>query len=196
MDALNTQRLAPLMPKLITSAQEFIADCEASGVKILITQGLRTWAEQGALFAQGRLGLNSVNQLRIACNMAPLTPAQNTLKVTNAAGGQSYHNFGVAFDIVPIDANGKAIWDTTAEEWQTAWQIGDLHTGSVNSRLDPDFVAKAICQDLGLSEGEDWSKFKDPPHFEMTGGVDLAVLRSLYKPNDLSACWNEIMMRL
>lgn len=173
--ALNTARLAPLFPPLIAKANTLIADCSAQGVNILITQGLRTWREQDALYAQGRT-----------------TPGKI---VTNAKGGQSYHNFGLAFDICPIDAAGKPIWDTTAKEWKLAWEIGDLHQGSALTSLDSDFVASVIAQDLGLQEGNDWSKFKDPPHYELTGGVSLALLRISYKP-DLTACWQEVESRL
>jgi hypothetical protein len=41
-------------------------------------QGVRTFAEQDALYAQGR--------------------TRKGLRVTNAKGGQSYHNYGLAAD--------------------------------------------------------------------------------------------------
>lgn len=176
IEALNHARLGLLYPPLIGKANLFIADCEACGVKILITQGLRTFAEQNALYAEGRSAPGKI--------------------VTNAKGGQSYHNFGLAFDIVPIDANGNPIWDTSNEAWTTAKEIGDLHPGSPDTRIDPQRMAEIISQELGLSLGADWTKFKDIPHYELTGGVPLQVLRNLYKSNDLSACWQEVDTRL
>jgi peptidoglycan L-alanyl-D-glutamate endopeptidase CwlK len=176
VQALNTQRITPLFPPLIVAANNFIADCAEQGANILITQGLRSWAQQDALYAQGRTAPGKI--------------------VTNAKGGQSYHNFGLAFDICLIDLNGQPIWDTTKHEWALAKEIGELHAGSVDTRLDPEFVAEIIAQDLDLSLGADWVKFKDIPHYELTGGVPLQVLRNLYKPNDLSACWVEVSSRL
>ena len=174
--ALNQRRISQLMSDLQQKANQFIADCAEEGVNVLITQGLRTWAEQDALYAQGRTKPGKI--------------------VTNAKGGQSYHNFGLAFDICPIDANGQPIWDTSNKAWAIAKEIGELHEGSIDTRLDPAFVVKVIAQDLDLVLGADWVKFKDIPHYELTGGTPLSILRNLYKPNDLSACWHEVQSRL
>lgn len=172
----NAAAIAPLFPPLIIAANNFIADCAKERVNILITQGLRTWQQQDALYAQGRTAPGKI--------------------VTRARGWQSYHNFGLAFDIVPINTSGTPIWNVADPAWKTAWEIGDLHEGSADTRLDPAFVAQIIIQDLDLGEGEDWTGFKDPPHFELTAGVPLAMLRSLYSKNDLSACWQEVERRL
>jgi peptidoglycan L-alanyl-D-glutamate endopeptidase CwlK len=50
-----------------------------SGIQIKIISGLRTWAEQDELYAQGRTKPGS--------------------KITNARGGYSNHNFAIAFDV-------------------------------------------------------------------------------------------------
>jgi peptidoglycan L-alanyl-D-glutamate endopeptidase CwlK len=60
---------------------------------VLITSTYRNAESQNALYAQGRT-----------------LPGK---KVTNAKGGQSFHNWRVAFDFVPI-VNGKAMWADTA----------------------------------------------------------------------------------
>jgi len=49
------------------------------GLDVRVIQGTRTYAEQDALYAQGRT-----------------TPGS---RVTNSSGGYSFHNFGVAFDV-------------------------------------------------------------------------------------------------
>mgnify|MGYP003404502397 FL=1 len=59
--------------------------------KVRIAQGLRTFAEQDALFRQRP-------------------------KVTNAKGGQSVHNYGFAVDIVLIIDGKTASWDTK-KDW-------------------------------------------------------------------------------
>lgn len=58
--------------------------------KVILTQGKRTFAEQDALYAQGRTKPGKV--------------------VTSAKGGQSVHNYGFAVDIALL-IDGKAIWD-------------------------------------------------------------------------------------
>jgi peptidoglycan L-alanyl-D-glutamate endopeptidase CwlK len=146
--ALNEQRLSTVFAALADKAHQMIDQCSAKGVTILITQALRTWAEQDALYAQGRT-----------------TPGKI---VTQAKGGQSYHNFGLAFDIVPIDAIGKADWDTSHPAWATAEEIG---------------------KSLGLEWGGDWTSFKDLPHFQLSGGVTLESLREIYQEGGLASCW-------
>lgn len=181
IDLLNTQRIAPLLPELMDRAQEFISDCEYAGVKILVTQGLRTWAEQNDLYAQGRTKFD-----------------QHHTIVTNARGGESYHNFGLAFDIVPIDTKGQPIWDTKNDAWKTVEEIGagHLHVGSIDTRLAPEFIQKIVAQDLGFTWGGDFKSICDIPHFELTGGCSLQLLRNLYEPGNLKKCWNEVMQRM
>ena len=79
-----------------------------AGLAILVSQGLRTWEEQDALYAKGR-------------TIPPLGPEYF---VTRARGGQSYHNFGLAFDIVVIDAVTKAGWDDRHHGWGIAGALG------------------------------------------------------------------------
>lgn len=64
--------------------------------KVIITQGLRTFTEQDALYAQGRT-----------------KPGK---KVTNAKGGQSVHNYGFACDIALIIKDKEVSWDTK-KDW-------------------------------------------------------------------------------
>lgn len=64
--------------------------------KVIITQGLRTFTEQDALYAQGRT-----------------KPGK---KVTNAKGGQSVHNYGFAVDIALIIKDKEVSWDTK-KDW-------------------------------------------------------------------------------
>lgn len=108
---------------------------------------IRTLAEQEALYAQGRTKPGKI--------------------VTNAKPGWSYHNYGLAVDIVMIhdkDGNGTyetASWDQTIDvdgdgqsDWQEVVNIFKAH---------------------GWAWGGDW-KFKDAPHFEKTFGIPVAQL--------------------
>lgn len=80
--------------------------------------------------------------------------------VTKVKGGQSIHNWRCAFDVVPL-VNGKAVWSDSAL-WS---KIGKIGTS------------------LGLDWGGNWQKFKDKPHFQYTGGLNLYDLQKGLIPN-------------
>lgn len=89
------------------AANRLVERCYNEGVEIRITHGTRTYAEQNALYAQGRTVKydKKGNKLNI---------------VTNAKAGDSYHNHDLAFDFVLIkggydmkadnDGDGVADW--------------------------------------------------------------------------------------
>src|SRR5262245_49894508 len=92
LTTLTEERLSLVHPGLGSRGRTLMALCAQAGIAILVTQGLRTWKEQDALYAKGRT--------------AP--PIGKKYIVTNAKGGSSWHNFGLAFDIVVLDSVGKA----------------------------------------------------------------------------------------
>ncbi|CAH0305470.1 peptidoglycan-binding protein [Priestia megaterium] len=86
-------RLSKIHPTLADKARQLIAKAHEEGIDLVVTQGLRTIAEQNALYAQGRTAPGKI--------------------VTKAKGGSSYHNFGLAFDIAVRKENGEIDWDST-----------------------------------------------------------------------------------
>lgn len=70
--------IAQLHPKLQAIIPRLIADCAALGLPVLVTDGMRTKAEQDALYAKGRTAPGSI--------------------VTNVRYPNSMHNWGVAVD--------------------------------------------------------------------------------------------------
>lgn len=94
MDAISLTRLQKLHPKLRDEAIRLFADaeCKLTGrAKPRITFGLRTMAEQQALYNQGRTTPGNI--------------------VTNAKPGASFHNWGLAIDFALI-IDGKTVsWD-------------------------------------------------------------------------------------
>jgi peptidoglycan L-alanyl-D-glutamate endopeptidase CwlK len=84
-DKLSEDRLLLLHPKVRDTFKKFIEECEAQNPEwtLRISQGLRTFAEQQALYDQGRT-----------------KPGK---KVSNAKAGQSLHNYGLAIDLVELD---------------------------------------------------------------------------------------------
>ncbi|EDN8689780.1 alkaline phosphatase [Listeria monocytogenes] len=97
------------------------------GIYLCVAQGYRSSAEQNTLYAQGRTKPGAV--------------------VTNAKGGQSNHNYGVAVDLCLYTSDGKnVIWESTTSRWKT--------------------VVSAMKAE-GFEWGGDWKSFKDYPHFEL-----------------------------
>lgn len=79
-DQFSRVNLDYIYPPLLERALEVIARLKAQKLRFVATHGYRSPAEQMALWAQGRT-----------------LPGK---KVTNAKGGESQHNFGLAFDFV------------------------------------------------------------------------------------------------
>ncbi len=144
-DKITLDRIALLHPAIREQAAEMYKEmCEALSGRAMLrfAYTLRTYAEQDALYA--------------------LRP-----KVTNAKGGQSYHNFGLAFDIVLLlDKDGNGTYESAS--WET------------NVDFDGDGVADwmevvKIAKMYGFAWGGDW-KFIDKPHFEKTFGLSVKQL--------------------
>ena len=128
---INSRNLSDLHPKVKTLCEQFIASCAKQNIDILITSTYRDTESQNALYAQGRT-----------------TPGK---KVTNAKGGQSFHNWKVAFDFCPI-VNGKAQWNDVA-----------LFT-----------KCGEIAESIGLEWAGRWVKFRELAHCQYTNGLTLA----------------------
>ncbi|MEP6636020.1 MAG: M15 family metallopeptidase [Acidobacteriota bacterium] len=96
MNNASLNRLNKVHPELANRVAVMIEALAAQGYTIEVVQGLRTFAEQDALFAQGR---NKPGQI-----------------VTRAKGGQSNHNYGLAVDVCPF-VNGKPVWNAAPALW-------------------------------------------------------------------------------
>ena len=79
----------------------------------VITYGIRTFAEQDALYAKGRDAAGNVIDADAV--------------VTEAKRGQSPHNFGLAVDVT-LEKDGKDDWDyNTDPDWQRLYRTIDAH---------------------------------------------------------------------
>lgn len=132
---INSRNLKDLLPVVATKAAAFVSACRAAGIDVLITSTYRDHESQNALYAQGRT-----------------TPGK---RVTNARGGQSWHNHRCAFDFVPI-VNGKAMWNDT----RTFKRCG------------------VIAESLGLEWAGRWTGFPELAHCQYTGGRTLSDLQA------------------
>ena len=93
MDTLS--RIAKLHPKVRINLPSILADIHSKGISITITQATRTWAEQDALYAQGRTKPGPI--------------------VTQAKGGTSFHNYGLAIDFALLHKDGSVSWSITED---------------------------------------------------------------------------------
>ena len=103
---INSRDIQELHPTVANMASKFISAFKTAGIDILITSTYRDAESQNALYAQGR--------------------TKPGAKVTNAKAGQSWHNYRLAFDIVPL-RNGKPVWGTKGDDlklWQKIGAIG------------------------------------------------------------------------
>lgn len=148
VDKKNAAMLSKVSPVLQTRGMAFIDSAKADGVIVQIVQGLRTFAEQDALYAQGRT-----------------RPGK---RVTNAKGGQSMHNYGLALDFAPV-IDGKISWN-------------EKHYPSFGKWADK----------AGLDWGGRWKRFVDLPHVEDTEGMKLKEIQALYRQGGLNAVWNRV----
>lgn len=133
-------KLKGVHPVVAAKARQLIEQAYKEGINVIITQGLRTIEEQNELYAQGRTKLGKI--------------------VTNAKGGDSYHNYGLAIDFALMNPDGSISWNVD-EKWKRVAQIG---------------------KSLGFEWGGDWKDFKDYPHFQYTFGLSLADLRAGKRP--------------
>lgn len=87
IDKATNDRINKVHPKLRDELREIVNYIETLGIRIRITQGLRTIEEQNALYAQGRTKPGKI--------------------VTNAKGGTSFHNYGLAVDFCLLHKDGS-----------------------------------------------------------------------------------------
>lgn len=133
MDKLTLERIELMHPSIrveLKNQYEFINSKLPKNVRLRFSYTLRTVQEQDALYAMGRTSLGKI--------------------VTNAKGGQSIHNFGLAFDIVMLyDTDNNGSFETAR------WDLDKNFMKVVN-----------YFKSQGWEWGGDWKKFKDAPHFQ------------------------------
>lgn len=177
MTNTSEARLREVYPRLAENIHKLASQLLEEGVEIVVSQGIRTIAEQDALYAQGRTSLSSVGCHHNGRTFKPGTCPHHPygVPITNARGGYSYHNFGLAVDCAPIIPSQYAIdWNSSHPAWIK------METYGVK---------------LGMVNGAHWARLIDAPHFQMTGpfpeGAPTDEVRRLASAG-LSVLWNEV----
>lgn len=123
VDPRSEARIATLLPEVQPMARALVQKAAASGIQIKVISGTRSFAEQDALYAKGRTAPGP--------------------RVTNARGGHSNHNFGIAFDI-------------------------GVFSGNRYLPESPKYKAVGVLgMELGLEWGGNWSTIVDQPHYQL-----------------------------
>lgn len=115
-----------LLPRIKRQMDAFLVVTKSLGFNLRVTSDYRSFEEQDELYAQGRTKPGNI--------------------VTNAKGGESLHNYGVAFDVV----DRKKGYNLSNGEWQLLAKIWVYLTDN-----------KGVW-------GGSWINFKDRPHFQNT----------------------------
>lgn len=141
-DTASENNMITLMPKAQIEARKFLQIAAGNHLDIRILSGTRTYAEQDALFGHGRNG-------------------DHNPKVTNARGGQSNHNFGIAWDIGVFDPHGNYISQDAPYKAFAAVVLPKMNT---------------------IEWGGNWISFKDYPHYQLKPiSEQETVIRGLFE---------------
>lgn len=138
----NSRDLKDLHPKVAAMCSAFVSTCKAQGVDVLIYSTFRDNESQAQAYSIGRTVMGDKPTKR--------KPMGNT--ITNAKPGQSYHNYGLAFDFVPIK-NGKAMWDDDLS-YRKCGEIAESVGLEWAGRWKGELLEKAHCQ---YTNGLHWS---------------------------------------
>lgn len=133
-------------PRLVEKLNQLVNVCKNNRISIEFSSGYRSFAEQDKLYAQGR--------------------TEPGMKVTNARGGYSQHNWGIAADFyldMDVDGDGTKSDDAFNNNSGLFDKVGKL-AGTV-----------------GLGWGGNWTSPKDRPHLYLPDWGDTpTALRNAY----------------
>jgi len=153
-DAVTLQRIETAHPSLRQELHEIYNEIclRLTGrVRCRFTHVLRTIKEQDDLFALGRT-----------------KPGK---RVTNARGGQSFHNYGLAVDFCLLyDMDGNGTHETPSWNEKT-----DMDKDNQSDWLE----VVAVFRMYGWEWGGTWVGFRDAPHFQKTFGYTTPQLKKM-----------------
>jgi peptidoglycan L-alanyl-D-glutamate endopeptidase CwlK len=153
MKASSDKRLQRLHPALAAAVRGVIADLAARGIVVEVVQGLRTFEEQDELYAKGRTKPGAI--------------------VTQARGGESNHNYGLAADLCPFTGDTPD-WNAPMAVWTAIGTAAIAH---------------------GLEWGGQWKKFLDKPHVQLPS-ITVKECAACFKAGGLDAVWSAASKRI
>lgn len=153
---MASRRIEDLDPRLQPLVHEHIEACRKRGVDLLIYCTLRSVEEQAILFRRGHTASSVRTKMwqleqegfpKLAKILEDVGPQPMGPTATKAGPGQSFHNYGLAYDCCPL-VGGKPIWDSNAPEYRIMGEEGKR---------------------IGLDWAGDWRTFQEFVHFQLPG---------------------------
>lgn len=131
---IDSRQMEDLREPFRTAAISFIKEYQTRNkIRLLVTSTLRDQEEQTHLFAIGRTLPGKI--------------------VTNARAGESFHNFGLAFDAYPL-IGGKPLWNV----------FDDQHVMVIAWRKYGE-----LGKEFGFNWAGSWLNFKEYAHMQFSG---------------------------
>lgn len=156
MDKITIERIQYLHPAVRVEAEEIYKEiCSrlTGHAMCRFAFTFRSFKEQDDLYAQGRTAPGPI--------------------VTKAKGGQSWHNYGLAIDVVLVIDGKEVSYDINKDfdgdgmsDWQEIVYVFKMH---------------------GWEWGGEWKTFKDYPHFQKTFGLTIPDALSRYNSKKVDA---------
>lgn len=143
-----------LHPKLREDIELLLEKAHMGGLQLFVFEGRRSFARQKYLYERGRKD-------------------KGKAIVTNAADGLSFHNYGLAVDLVFDADGGKA-----GMQW--SW-TGDYQKLGI---LTNDFSR--------LEWGGNWKRFPEFCHVQMSCGFSISQIKAMYDKDGIEAVWQAI----
>lgn len=144
-DPKNILGSGDLHPKLVSRVERLVENANRHGMNLYVHQGHRSMEEQMRLLESGR-------------------------GVTQARPGYSFHNYGLAVDIVFQGKNGQPSWSEN-HDWKKLGKLG---------------------KEVGLEWGGDWKSMKDRPHFQLIPNNEISTVRKDFHEGGLKKVWENI----
>jgi len=132
---INSRKIEDLHPTVADLCRKWLDECKRQGIPVIITSTYRDAEYQNTLYSEGRSRPGKI--------------------VTNARAGQSYHNYRMAFDFVPLVC-GVPAWNDIA----LITRCGE------------------IGEQVSLEWAGRWKSMKELLHLQFTGGLTLSDLQS------------------
>lgn len=158
-DTISLSRANSLHPSVRYEVIRLIDEIEAvwpETIKIRIVQALRTITEQNELYAMGRTRGGKI--------------------VTNARGGSSFHNYGLAFDFaIMYDKDGNGTYEVLS--WDVKYDFDK------DGKADWQTVVRKFKSE-GWEWGGDFKSIQDDPHLQKTFGYSWRELFAKYNSRD------------
>ena len=152
-----------LYPPFAEQLRDFESRLAAAKLPFYLFMGLRTFEDQDELYAQGRTKPGRI--------------------VTNARGGDSLHNYGLAADFV-LDGQPEK----PGIQW--SWEI----KSDFNADGRSDWMTMGeMAESCGLEWGGRWKRFPDLPHLQNTYGLTLSEIKEIYRAgHGIKSIWEEL----